>query len=63
MDTAGRTNESLRLLAIAAAGSPHKPRLVFRNVAGRTDDDLRMIAIAGQGCVVFSDEEERPTGL
>jgi hypothetical protein len=54
----GWSTDELRFSAMAAAGSSHKPRLIFRDLHGRSDEDLRFIAMAGQGCVIFSDEGE-----
>jgi hypothetical protein len=58
ISTRGWSNDELRFLALAASGSEHKPRLIFRDLSGRSDDDLRFIALAGKGCVIFSDEGE-----
>lgn len=48
MSALGWSEDQLRFLALAAAGSKKKPLLVLRDVDGFTSDQLRLIGLAGE---------------
>jgi hypothetical protein len=56
ISAAGYTEEQLRFLAMAAAGSGKMPMLILRDTDHLSSEQLRFIGMAGAGCVVFSDQ-------
>ncbi len=55
------TELEIRYLAMTAAQSQLKPKIVLRDVDRFSADQLRLLATAGKGCLVFADLQVIPT--